>query len=80
MSVSEFPRVHAPRSRLTTAIVVIDAFLILFPPLHWWLAEGDLALALGYAIGVPVLIALSLIVLERSASRAADDAGPGERE
>lgn len=51
--------------RATATIIGADALLILFPPLHWAMGNGSAALALGYAIGVPVLIGVSLVVLDR---------------
>lgn len=52
------------RSALIPVIVAIDALLILFPPFHWWFANGNLPLALTYVIGVPALLGLSLPMLD----------------
>lgn len=63
---------HRRWSALIPTIVAIDALLILFPPFHWWFASGDMTLALVYVIGAPVLLALSLPVLDWASQTEAD--------
>ncbi|WP_311477101.1 hypothetical protein [uncultured Gulosibacter sp.] len=62
---SKLHRSSRTRQKIIGLIVAIDAFLLLFPPLHWWLLAGSPTTALLYVIGVPVLLALSLLLLDR---------------
>mgnify|MGYP006889977067 CR=1 FL=1 len=54
------------RQKIIGIIVAVDAFLLLFPPLHWWLLAGKPTVSMLYVIGVPLLLALSLLVLDRT--------------
>lgn len=49
-------------------IVAIDAALILLPPLHWLLRGDSPALSLTYVLGTPMLLLISLFVLNRAAA------------
>lgn len=51
--------------RWIVAIVIIDALLILLPPLYWAMAAGNQTLALVYVLGVPTVVALSVPLLDR---------------
>ncbi|MEU3847427.1 hypothetical protein AB0E44_10595 [Micrococcus terreus] len=44
-------------------IVIIDIVAVLAPPLHWMFGNGNPGLALGYLIGVALMVTLSLPVL-----------------
>ena len=54
------------RSPWIAFVVFIDAVLILFPPIYWGMASGSMALALTYVIGVPTIVALSVVLLDKN--------------
>lgn len=49
--------------KLFRTVLVIDFFLALFPPLHWWVGSDSPGLPLLYFIGSAVLIVASLFLL-----------------
>lgn len=49
--------------RVTLFLIVLDIFIVLFPPLHWSLAAGNRSISVGYTIGSATLVVLSLFVM-----------------
>ncbi|WP_022930266.1 hypothetical protein [Patulibacter americanus] len=45
------------------AIGVLDAVVLLFPPIQWWLADGNATISLAYFLlaGLAVVLSVALI-------------------
>lgn len=66
------PRPTSAARRLQAAILVVDAVVLLAPPLHWKFGNGEVLPAVGYFLGANALVALSLVVLYALASKEPD--------
>lgn len=57
------PRRSASTRRTMIAIGVLDAVVLLFPPIQWWLADGSAAVSLAYFLlaGLAVVLSVALI-------------------
>jgi hypothetical protein len=49
--------------RVTLFLIVLNIFIVLFPPLHWSLAAGNPPISVTYTIGSAVLVVVSLFVM-----------------
>jgi hypothetical protein len=58
-------------NRWIAFIVLLDAVLILFPPIYWAMASGTMFIALTYVVGVPTVVAISVPVLDGLTRKAA---------
>ncbi len=57
-------RRRPPRTqRAMVAIGVLDAVVLLFPPIQWWLADGNATISLAYFLlaGLAVVLSVALI-------------------
>ncbi|WP_210491489.1 hypothetical protein [Patulibacter sp. SYSU D01012] len=64
------------RDRRRTAILVIaalDALLLLFPPVQWWLASGDATVGIGYFLVAGLLVTLSVVAIHHLDASAGED-------
>ena len=51
------------RSRIAAAVLVLNALLMLFPPLYWAASGHGPAFAIAYVVGTPIVALISLFVL-----------------
>lgn len=49
--------------RATQVLIVLNIFVVLFPPLHWSLASGSPSVSLAYVLGSAAWVVLSLFVM-----------------
>jgi hypothetical protein len=47
------------------AIGVVDAVVLLFPPIQWWLADGNATVSLGYFLLAGLAVVLSVAAIHR---------------
>lgn len=59
------PDAVSRRRRVTAALAVTALVLTLFPPLQWWLADGDKAITLAYFLLSGLFVVGSVVVIAR---------------
>jgi hypothetical protein len=47
------------------AVGVVDAVVLVFPPIQWWLADGDATISLAYFLLAGLAVVLSVALIHR---------------